>query len=383
MPVNHPFAFALGGLAGNNFHGAGLLEAAIVFGRVPDAISCTSAQIYWVYEYLRARRSGTTLRPIIEQELAKIEPTRWPDANFWNMLFPVFGGKPHEKFRPAFPEWFLNYGTNFAQMVSHLSEETMAALRELTQDQHPVHVFYLKQMLNTLPAQLLVPKMVLDTDKLTDVARELNAATIPIIFNSYDPVTGAEHIYLNDTAMSRPGKRPKDHSSYRSHRGASAATTGYSGDGVTRVYQNMDADAVREALWLYEYGFHGSRAFLDGAYLRGIILSELTKFANLIFVARPINHKWLGQLPRTFIERSDLETEVFFNGSYFGELDRIMLINKLLASRILPSKPASPFEHIDVVPIEIDKQRGFFDYVFEDIDVFEGSFNASRMELDC
>lgn len=50
--------FALGGLAGNNAHGAGFLAAVLRRKVEPVAISCTSGQIHWVYEYLRARQSG-------------------------------------------------------------------------------------------------------------------------------------------------------------------------------------------------------------------------------------------------------------------------------------------------------------------------------------
>ncbi|NTV62179.1 MAG: hypothetical protein HGA65_01410, partial [Oscillochloris sp.] len=54
-------AFALGGLAGNNAHGAGFLHAALNHtghDLTPSMISCTSGQIYWVWQYLQARGKG-------------------------------------------------------------------------------------------------------------------------------------------------------------------------------------------------------------------------------------------------------------------------------------------------------------------------------------
>ncbi len=81
---------------------------------------------------------------------------------------------------------------------------------------------------------------------------------------------------------------------------------------------------------------------MDGAYYRQVMLKELTG-ADVIFVARPINHCWLSatdgdpqreaELPRTYAEIQDLKTEVNFNGSYTGERAQIELINGLVRQR--------------------------------------------------
>ena len=65
-------AFALGGLAGNNAHGAGFLQAALDAGVEPLMISCTSGQIRWAFEYLRgpAARNGASLRDVMEEMIA-------------------------------------------------------------------------------------------------------------------------------------------------------------------------------------------------------------------------------------------------------------------------------------------------------------------------
>ena len=44
-------AFALGGLAGNNAHGAGFLQAAFETGIEPRMISFSSGQVLWVFRY--------------------------------------------------------------------------------------------------------------------------------------------------------------------------------------------------------------------------------------------------------------------------------------------------------------------------------------------
>jgi hypothetical protein len=90
---------------------------------------------------------------------------------------------------------------------------------------------------------------------------------------------------------------------------------------------------------------------------------------------------WVGRLPISYPELEDLKTEVSFNGSYAGERYQILLINKLLADRALQA-PARDnqeprYHHIDLVEIEMEKQRGFFDYVFEEIDVFDDALRKS------
>ena len=49
-----------------------------------------------------------------------------------------------------------------------------------------------------------------------------------------------------------------------------------------------------------------------------------------IYVARPINSKWLGDFPENWIGLQDLKTRINFNGAFIGEQDEIELINRLL-----------------------------------------------------
>ena len=117
---------------------------------------------------------------------------------------------------------------------------------------------------------------------------------------------------------------------------------------------------------------------MDGAYYREIILSELTH-AETIYVARPINHKWISDhLPRNWPELQDLETEIGFNGSYVGERDKILLVNKLVMSGALG---APKYHSIDLKEMEPHEPRGFFDYVFESMDLFDDAYQQATAKL--
>ena len=97
MIVNEPngIGFALGGLAGNNAHGAGFLQAALDTRVTPEMISCTSGQLLWVWHYLRLLNNDNTvsgdgtLERRFQDELDKLSPlalifdavpTPWPST---------------------------------------------------------------------------------------------------------------------------------------------------------------------------------------------------------------------------------------------------------------------------------------------------------------
>ena len=116
--------------------------------------------------------------------------------------------------------------------------------------------------------------------------------------------------------------------------------------------------------------------FVDGAYFREIILNELTP-VDRIYVARPINYKWLGPLPTNYADLEDFKTKLNFNGTYDGERHQIHLINKLFRDGAL--KRAEPdadtqipgdfsgrneagtagYHPIDLIEVEIEIQRGY------------------------
>ena len=100
---NRKIAFALGGLAGNNAHGAGFLHTALnhpPHPLEPIMISCTSGQIYWVYQYLQARTQGNPQR-VQREFMEEIEHLhRFHNINL-DYATVALQGRPGV-FRPAF-----------------------------------------------------------------------------------------------------------------------------------------------------------------------------------------------------------------------------------------------------------------------------------------
>jgi hypothetical protein len=90
----------------------------------------------------------------------------------------------------------------------------------------------------------------------------------------------------------------------------------------------------------------------------------------------------VGELPESFIEVQDLETELWFNGAYAQQLARIELVNRLLRNQRLKGPlEEQGFHEIELVPIEIPVQRGFFNYFIEDTSVFYHAVEQSALAL--
>jgi hypothetical protein len=109
-----------------------------------------------------------------------------------------------------------------------------------------------------------------------------------------------------------------------------------------------------------------------------MILSELT-VANRIYCVRPINHLWQGDLPRNYPELEDLKTEIGFDGSYCGERYQIELINRLLGKNVADD---SKYHKIELEEIEIKKPRGYFDYLFENEQVFTDAYEDAKQRFN-
>lgn len=354
MSKQQKLAFALGGLAGNNAHGAGFLQAALDQHIKPCMISCTSGQIRWVYHYLNALQAGaaaTSLRTIFAQELKGVNRTG--NLNTDVALMAVMGKKG--VFRPSYEYMFTDF-------LRNASEAMGAVVR------NQGRVLVADQLLSLMPGRTLVP----DTDEqvFTDMAALFNASDIGIVFNAYNPEQGEEYVYLNPKAMQQLHD-PANPENYKKDR--------CSEHRPYRYYKAVDAQAIKDALWLYQYGFYDKATqFVDGAYFRDVMLAELVA-ADLIYSVRPINHKWLGgELPRTYQGIEDLKTEVGFNGAYSAERDQIMLINKLLQKKYLDASKGRGFHHIKLVEVEIEVQRGYFEYMLESQEVFDRANDQAR-----
>ena len=110
------FAIALGGLAGNNAHGAGVIEALYRNGKKPKLITCTSGQIRYVHAYLRGLEQGSTLNPysLLTKHFETAQPFNDftdPNLNFKLMTWPI------QQIRPAVPEFGRDVARNMARSM--------------------------------------------------------------------------------------------------------------------------------------------------------------------------------------------------------------------------------------------------------------------------
>ncbi|WP_185235263.1 hypothetical protein [Teredinibacter franksiae] len=344
--------FALGGLAGNNAHGAGFLSAALKHHVTPKLITCTSGQIYWVYKYLKAL-CGDIPEDALRKEYTRDDKPLNQSVLAWIELFKMGLSGKENKFRPVYPhemalDFFDNWSSAIVKYLRDLSEGNANIV--------PLHT----DLFKVLPSRTLVstfPDIFFD-----DIANTfLTNDEIGLCFNCYDPKRGIEIVYCNELARTLIGV---DYGAGKEQR-------------VNTVYLPITANAVREGLWLYEYGRPGKLRAIDGAYYRGVMLSEL-KSVDKIYVARPINYQWIGEYPTDKYGLMDLKTEVNFNGAYVGEKDKIMLINKLVKKGDLPE---SQYHTIKLIELEMQEQRGYFGYVKESLKVFDKACEQAEWEF--
>lgn len=340
----HIIGFALGGLAGNNAHGAGFLQAAIDAGVQPKIISCTSGQILWVYRYLKADKGKhDVLLSQLREDIETTAPFRSKDLDLVHMALVGKPGVMRLAWQEAAFDLILNSLRAYRWMVSH-----------------PSDVFFTRELLRTLPARQLITE--LDTGFFNDIATLFNKSNVGIAFNSYDPVTGQESVHLNGSAATLLG-RDFDHprSKVRKQR---------------TVYKRIEEQSVRDALWIVQYGFDDNKV-IDGAYHRQIILDELM-VATDIFVARPIKYRWEVPLPKSWPDLEDMKTEMAFDGSYRCERDKVEIINKLLHDEVFSEEKRDKYHRVYLHEIEMKEPRSFFGYVFEDESVFTNAREKAK-----
>jgi len=333
LEVREKTAVALGGLAGNNAHGAGFLEALRRAAKLPVLITCTSGQVFWVYHFLK----GHDLLREFRERLRSAQP--FGSLFDWNIWF---------KF--AFNDW-QDIRLSYRQFPFDLA---MTVWRSwLTLVLQPHRYSCLRELCNVTPARSLISAFPAGT--FEGIADTLNAEKrAGVIFNAYDFIEGYEYVYLNRRAQELTGKKPGEHNRKRPY----------------VKYCEITPEAVRDALRLYEYGFSEGSTKLDGAYFREIILSEIPNkdrnHIDRIAVVRPLSDSWIGPPPLSWVEMKDMQTEVNFNGTYYGERERIRQINDLAEDPDLQGR----FRHIALIELPINVQRGWADYLFEDENVF-------------
>ena len=347
-------AFALGGFGGNNAHGAGFLQAALDAASLdetmkPEMITFTSGQIYWVSEYLRALPKALAgdleegfLKNKLQGYLDKSEPFASRDLNL--MTLALVGSPGH--IRPPYHEWFFD-----------MIKNTVRGFERVVED--PKRAFFTKELMDTIPARQIV--MDFPKEAFERIAEVFNGCKdIGLAFNSFDPGNGIEVVHLNERAQSEDffDKKPGDRRKVLRSR---------------TLYKDITPAYVRDGLWLYQYGFEDNTK-VDGAYYRQIMLDELMP-ATDVFVVRPISQKWLGKMPSCWTEAEDLKYEVFFNGSYQGERDKALLVNKLIEDGVVSG---DRYHKVTLHEIEMETQEGFFDIIFEDMDVFDRARNNAE-----
>lgn len=343
--VKPAVAFVLGGLGGSNAHGVGFLAAARQLGIKPDMVSATSGMIHWLWRYL----DGADLRAELEESIRARHPfDDWLSP--MNLPFMMMLGMPGV-FRPALLEHMLKlwkFNDKFgAGKAPH---------------EHLFDIF--------MPAQSMVA--MLEPAKLNAIADCFNDQSVPVIFNSFEPKEGVEHLHMNEAAQYMYRHSPVLGNRWRKRRKNKILPE--------VVAEPISPEAVADALWLTMYGFgeeKQQRSRIDGAYIRQLIITELYQ-ADLIFVARPMSYNWKGHLPKNYFELKDFETELWFNGSYAQQVQQIDFINRLYK---IGAVDRQLLHKTKVVPIEIKQQRGFFDYFKEDLSVFDDSLIRSAKKL--
>jgi hypothetical protein len=177
------FGFALGGLAGNNAHGAGLLQASIDCDMHPKMIACTSGQIHWVFNYLQARiNGGRDLETELSEDIKKTAPSG--NANIDMALLALSGREDMLRL------------TLLNEYPVDVLKNSLAATIDLLRQGWNAN--YMKELLKVWPARTLKPLR--DQSFFENVSETFNNSDIGIAFNSYDTNKGIEVVNMIDFA---------------------------------------------------------------------------------------------------------------------------------------------------------------------------------------
>jgi hypothetical protein len=331
-------AFALAGLGGFNAHGAGFLAACTKWGVHPELVTATSGQILVLADWLRDPHA-----PLIS--FAQGDPL----TQARTVLFGYPG-----VFRPA-------YGEALARLAG--PPDFREGLVNMIADR-------------LLPAQQYVP--VRSEQDFVRAAEALNASTVGVVFNSYDPKSGTGFLYGNDTArdLLPAVKAIPSAQAAKARQAATPRDLRYVPDASAEpAILPITAEAVKSALWLSLYGFaslpHGQ---MDGAYHRSCLVSELHEF-DRVFVARPLADGWRGKAPANWFEVQDWTCEMWFSVGYKAEVDALKRINDLIDVGVI----ADPkFKKVELVEVEPETPAGYFNYFVERGAVYDKAFKASE-----
>jgi hypothetical protein len=327
-------AIALGGLAGNNAHGAGFLEALRRSGKKPQMVTCTSGQILHVAKWLQ----GVDIQEFFEESMQQTQPFgSWLDAN---LIYKQLSADS-QVIRPSTSEFPFD-------VMATLGRSWIRAWSD------PKNFSFFREAFNVMPARSLIPAF--PPDFYSGIADALNGTEIGIVFNAYNFEEGCETVYMNEAALKLTGK------SIGPHQAKSWID-----------YQPITAATAEQALYLYQYGFKNSTQTVDGAYVRDVVLSEIPSENNeidRIAAIRPQPDNWLGGPPLSNVDLQSLQTQVAFNATYIGERERIRLMNRL-AERF---KDDTQPRQIAILELPLAEARTWWDYVVESEQIFRSAY---------
>lgn len=327
-------AIALGGLAGNNAHGAGFLEALRRSGKMPQMVTCTSGQILHVAKWLQ----GVDILAFFEESIAQTQPFgTWLDAN---LVYKQISANS-QVIRPATSEFPLD-------VMAAIGRSWHRAVTD------PQNFSLFRELYNVIPARSLVPAF--PADFYSSISDALNDTQIGVVFNAYNFEEGRETVYMNKTALKLTGKTIGPH---------------HSKSWID--YQPITAATAEQALYLYQYGFKTSTQTVDGAYVRDVVLSEIPSENNeidRIAAVRPQPDNWLGGPPMSNVELQSLQTQVAFNATYIGERERIRLMNRLSGKLKGDTQP----KRVSILELPLAEARTWWDYVVESEAIFRSAY---------
>lgn len=350
-------AFALAGLGGFNAHGAGFLTAVNCFNEdpintrqkvTPGLVTATSGQILVLAGWLQ----GDDLRKYL------INPGH-SNGLLATLMLPFTGLR--DVFRPAVYEyWKRIFSTPLATDINGLAGEIFPA-----QEFVPLR----SQEFFEKVAKVLNDGTLFIKDNSGNIVKS-GVPNIGVVFNALNVSTGEELLFGNDVARKLIQKQKEKLNQKSKHTLLDAIDL-----------KEIDAEAVRSALWLSLYGFDdlpGKKwgGLVDGAYKRCAIIAELHKFGR-IYAALPISKGWGGKVPESWFDIQDWQTEMWFSDRYDAEVAAMNTINKLVDNGVLNDPD---YKHCDLIEIRLSNPCGYFNFFSERDKVFDDAFQSS-MEL--
>lgn len=329
QPPRVSMAFALGGLHGFNGHGIGFLDAARELQVEPSFITCSGSMIAWVAAWL----DGHRLLPLLERETARRPRLPAPFDGFSRSWLAAFGAVAPG--RLAVPEYWQRWFSPLSGDHDGRAEDAAPGPSGSGPSGSGLSGPGLAKawLDRALPAQVLVPSHT--AQELERVAERLNASDTPVAFNSFQPQAGRGYLHVNPAAADFLGVRPEP-------------------VGGASKFTPITAEMVSAAMWIHEYGFdrrQNPHGLVAGLYHRQFIIAELHMMSR-IYAVRPMNTRWLGQLPANWLETRDFTRRMWLNGAYGAETARMRLINQLIETGRLSDEL---FRRIELIEVQVEQ----------------------------